>query len=668
MNSLWDTQGGSFMGEVRNICLVGHSGSGKTTLAALMLKKGGNTEQIAFDPSQEEKDRGYTIDLGVGSYEVKGTRVTLLDTPGGDEFIEEMFKAVPVADLSLLVINGEKGVEVVTERAWEITGHAGRPTAVFVNHMDKETADFENVLASLREHFEGKFVPLYLPIKDGGAFVGMVDLVMNQAVMFADKSKKDIPAELQTAASEYREGLIEEASTFDDELMMRFLDEEEITTTDLSAALAKGVAGGALIPVLCGSVIEEKGIEQLMEVCSAVVSTRDASTDAAGKAVVFNLMQDPYLGRLSYVKVLEGVLQEGDTCYDLTAGNKVEIRDLYAFKGTKQTRVPRAESGEIVAMGKLENLRLGTTLTARENAEPFVMPELPKPVYSRAIIPKSQADVEKMSTALKELASTKGTVRIERDPVTKELILWGMGDVHLSMFIERLKNRYNVALDTKYPRIPYKETIRKPATAQYRHKKQTGGRGQFGEVALRIEPLSSGEGFKFINEIKGAAIPGQYIPGVEKGVVEAMEEGNLAKYPVTDIAAAVYDGSYHSVDSSELAFKLAARHAFRTAFDNANPCLLEPVMDLRVRVPEENTGDVVSDLNGRRGRILGMEPSGRVTTVQAEVPQAELQSYALDLKSLTQGRATFQMEFLRYQQVPGNLQEKIIAQAVKDDA
>ena len=656
------------MGGVVNICLVGHSGSGKTALAASMLKKGGQTEQIAFDPSQEEKDRGYTIDLGVGSYEAKGTRVTLLDSPGGDEFIEEMFKAVPVADLSLLVVNGEKGVEVVTERAWEITGHAGRPTAIFVTHMDKETAEFESVLVSLREHFEGKFLPLYLPIREGGGFAGMVDLVMNQAVLFADKSKKDIPSELQAAAAEHREGLIEEASTFDDELMMKFLDEEEIPIADLSAALAKGVAAGALIPVVCGSVTEEKGIDQLMELCLTVVPAREAATDAAGKAVVFNLMQDPYLGRLSYAKVLEGALKEGDTCYNLAVGSKVEIRDLYAFKGTKQTRVPRAESGEIVAIGKLENLALGTTLAAKESAEPFLMPELPKPVYSRAIIPKSQADVEKMSTALKELASTKSTIRIERDPVTKEMILWGMGDVHLSVFTERLKNRYNVSLDSKYPRIPYKETIRKQATAQYRHKKQTGGRGQFGEVALRIEPLASGEGFKFIDEIKGASIPGQYIPGVEKGVVEAMEEGNLAKYPVTDVAAAVYDGSYHSVDSSELAFKLAARNAFRTAFDNANPCLLEPVMDLRVRVPEENTGDVVSDLNGRRGRILGMEPEGRVTTVQAEVPLAELQSYALDLKSLTQGRATFQMEFLRYQQVPGNLQEKIIAQTVKDDA
>ena len=302
-------------------------------------------------------------------------------------------------------------------------------------------------------------------------------------------------------------------------------------------------------------------------------------------------------------------------------------------------------------------------IAAQSDAEPFPMPEFPKPVYSRTIVPKSQSDVEKMSAALKELSSTKATVSLERDSVTKEMVLWGMGDVHLSVFIDRLKNRYNVSLETRQPRIPYKETIQKQATAKYRHKKQTGGRGQFGEVFLRIDPLPHGEGFKFIDEIKGASIPGQYIPGVEKGVVEAMEEGNLAKYPVTDVSVAVFDGSFHPVDSSELAFKLAARNAFRLAVDQANPALLEPVMSLEVRVPEQFTGDIVSDLNGRRGRILGMEPSARLTTVRAEVPLAELQSYALDLKSLTQGRATFQMNFLKYQKVPVNLQEKIIAQA-----
>jgi len=648
------------MGQARNVCFVGHSGSGKTTLATSLLKKGGIKDQIALDTSQEEKDRGYSIDMGFGSYEVKGTRITLLDTPGGDEFVEEMYKAVPVADLCLIVVNGEKGVEVTTERAWELTGAAQRPTAVFVNQLDKENADFDGILSSLGDHFQGKFVPLHLPIVEGGAFAGVVDVLANRAIYFSDKSKKEIPSDLRSAVDQWRNFLLEEVSTLDDELMMKFLEEEEITSAELNAGLSKGISEGALVPVLCGSAAEEKGLDLLMDSFVNLASAPAQEADAPCTAVVFNLASDPYLGRLTYVRVLQGTLKEGGICFDLSSGHKVEVRDLYTFEGTKQKRVSQAESGAIVAIGKAEDLPLGVTLAAQSDAEPFLMPEFPKPVYSRTILPKSQSDVEKMSTALKELASTKATVRVERDPVTKEMILWGMGDVHLSAFIDRLKNRYNVSLKTRRPRIPYKETIRKKATAKYRHKKQTGGRGQFGEVYLRIEPLSQGEGFKFIDKIKGASIPGQYIPGVQKGVIEAMEEGNLAKYPVTDVVVAVYDGSFHPVDSSELAFKLAARNAFRMAFDQASPCLVEPVMDLEVRVPDDHTGDIVSDLNGRRGRILGMEPSGRVTTVRAEVPLAELQSYALDLKSLTQGRATFQMHFLKYQQVPANLQEQII--------
>lgn len=649
------------MGQVKNnICLVGHSGSGKTTLAAALLKKGGIKDPITFSPSQEEKERGYSIDLGVGSYNAKGAQITLLDTPGGDEFIEEIVKAVPVADLALVVINGEKGIEVVTERAWELTGRAKRPTAVFVNMLDKQNANLEGVLSALSDQLGGTFVPLHLPIKENGAFAGVVDLLANRAIYFADKGKKEIPPALESSVERWRGVLLEEVSTVDDDLMMKFLEEEEITGPELASVLAKGVAAGDLIPVFCGSATEEKGLDLLTE--SFVTLAPAPPPDGPCTAVVFNLASDPYLGRLTYVRVLQGTLKEGTTYFDLSTGGKVEIRDLYTFEGTKQKRASQAESGEIVAIGKVENLVLGATLAAQSDAKPFPMPEFPKPIYSRTIVPKTQSDVEKMSAALKEVAATKATLSVERDSVTKEIVLWGMGDVHLSVFIDRLKNRYNVSLETHKPRIPYKETVQKQATAQYRHKKQTGGRGQFGEVFLRIEPLPQGEGFKFIDEIKGAAIPGQYIPGVEKGVLEAMEEGNLAKYPVTDVSVAVYDGSFHPVDSSELAFKLAARNAFRLAVDEAGPILLEPIMGLEVRVPEQFTGDIVSDLNGRRGRILGMEPLARVIVVRAEVPLAELQSYALDLKSLTQGRATFQMRFLKYQKVPANLQEKIVAQ------
>ncbi len=653
------------MGQARNICLVGHSGSGKTTLASSILKKGGVKDQITLDSSVEEKDRGYSIDMSFGSYDAKGTRITIIDTPGGDEFIEEMYKAVPIADLSLLVVNGEKGVEVVTERAWEITGNAHRPTAVFVNHMDHAKVDLSALVDTLRERLDGKFVPLQLPIYDKDAFVGVIDLLGNRAIYFADKAKTDIPAELKDAVDVGRGFMLEEVAAVDDDLMMKFLEEEEITAKELTAVLSKGIADGAIVPVLCGSASEEKGIDQLMAAFVNLVAPT-AAGDGSLRAVVFNLDNDPYLGRLTYVRVLSGTLKEGSTCVDAKSGHKIEIRDIYAIEGVKQKRIPQATGGDIVAIGKLEDTALGITIAAQEGAEEFAMPKFPQPAYSRMILPKSQGDVEKMSGALKELSGTKVTIKVERDPVTKEMLLWGMGDVHLSVFIDRLKSRYNVMLETHRPQIPYKETIRKTASAKYRHKKQSGGRGQFGEVVLRVEPLAEEE-FKFIDEIKGASIPGQYIPGVEKGVIEAMEEGSLAKYPVTNVAVAVYDGSFHPVDSSELAFKLAGRNAFRAAFDQASPCLLEPVMSLEVRVPEDHTGDIVSDLNGRRGRILGMEPEGRITTIRAEVPLIEVQSYALDLKSLTQARATFQMKFLKYQQVPANLQDKIIAQAKAEE-
>jgi len=654
------------MGQARNICLVGHSGCGKTTLAAALLKKAGVKEHLALDGSQEEKDRGHTIDLGVATYATKDLTVTLLDTPGGDEFVEEMIKGVAVADLSLLVVGADRGIEVVTERAWELAGGAGRPTAVLVNQMDKENAKFDDVLAALRDQFDAKFVPLQLPIRQGKEFVGLVDLLANKAVYFADKSKAGIPAELAAVCEAARSALLEEVSTFDDALMMKFLEDQEITTEEATKALAGAVSSGGFVPVLCASLIEGKGLDQLMAAFGALAASA-GDRSAPPRAVVFNLANDPYLGRLSFVRVLDGVLQEGKSLVEVGSGHKVEIRDLYAFQGTTQKRVAQAETGQIVAIGKVESLSLGATIAADAQAALYPMPSFPRPVYSMAIQPKTQADVEKMSEALKEIAGTKVTLNVDRDPVTKEMLVHGMGDVHLAVFLERLKNRYNVSLETRRPRIPYKETIRKKAEAKYRHKKQTGGRGQFGEVVLRVEPFSGPGGFQFLDEIKGASIPGQYIPGVEKGVVEAMEEGNLAKYPVTNVSVAVFDGGFHPVDSSELAFKLAARHAFRDAFDKADPSLLEPVMKVEVRTPEEYTGDIISDLNGRRGRILGMEPAGKVTTIRAEVPLAEVQSYALDLKSRTQGRATFQMEPGEYQPVPGNLQSRIIAQTQSEE-
>lgn len=651
------------MGQKKNICFIGHSGAGKSTLVTALLRKSGIKEEIVLDSSDEEKAHGYSIDMGIGACTWNGERITMLDTPGGDEFIEEMYKAIPVADLSVLTVNGEKGIEVTTERGWELSGGKQLPTIVFVNHMDKENANFDDLVSSLRNQLEGKFIPIQIPIRQEKEFVGVVDLIANRALYFDGESKKTVSTDLQKKVSELRNSLIEEIASIDDELMLKFLEDEEISVSELSAGLRKGVADGAVTPILCGAASQDKGIRPLMDALVDLAPGTKGNKEGPCSAIVFNLSTDPYLGRLNYVRILRGILKEGETYYDISRKEKIEIRDLHTFDGTKQLPATRGESGEIVAIGKLEDLRVGTTIASEKDTAPFLLADFPKPVYSRTIVPKSQADVGKMSSAVRELTTSKVTVRLERDAVTKEMILWGMGSIQLSVFISRLKNRFNVSLDTHRPAIPYKETITKKATAKYRHKKQSGGRGQFGEVELRIEPTQRGKGFEFVDEIKGASIPGQYIPGVEKGVVEAMVEGNLAKYPVTDVLVAVYDGSFHPVDSSELAFRLAARNAFREAMDQAQPCLLEPLMSLEVRIPDEYTGDVISDLNGRRGKILGMEPVGRATIVRAEVPLIDSQSYALDLKSISQGRATFQMQFLKYHQVPANLQEKIISKS-----
>ena len=390
------------MGQARNICLVGHSGCGKTTLAAALMSKAG-VKDIEFDASQEEKDRGYTIDMAVGAFKVNDLTITLLDTPGGDEFVEEMYKGVPIADLTLIVLNAEKGVEVATERAWDIAGGAKRPTAVLINQMDRENAKFDVALASIRDHFDGKFVPLLVPIRDDGAFVGVVDLIENQAVYFGDKSKKEIPADLTSAVEEARGILLEEVSSFDDELMMKFLEDEAITSHELATTLSVGLAAGELIPVLCSSATEGKGLDVLLHTITEAVQSGNVSADGPARAVAFNLASDPYLGRLAYVKVLSGTVQEGKALVDVARGTKIDVRDMYAFEGTKQHRVPKAEAGSIVALGKADDVVLGATLAADQNQEAFELPAFPKPVYSRAITPKSQADVEKMSEAIKEI-------------------------------------------------------------------------------------------------------------------------------------------------------------------------------------------------------------------------------------------------------------------------
>ncbi|MBS3791725.1 elongation factor G [Candidatus Bipolaricaulota bacterium] len=642
------------MANSKSLSLIGHSGTGKSKLAEKFLKISGIDGDITFDPSQEEKDHGHSIDLGVGSFKYKGQSWNLLDTPGAEEFVEEVYKGVFTSEASLMLLDSEKGVQAHTEKVWNVTQKYEKPTGILVNKVDLPEADFEGVMADLREQFDKKFVVLQIPILEEGEFVGFVDVLEEKAVYF-DGKEGEIPGQLKDELNEERENLLESLAEVDDDLMMKYLEEEEITEEDTDRALDSGFEADAFSPVFVSSVEDGKGLDVLLDSLTEIVP--DFKPDSGGRSdlLVFNKLSDPYLGKLAFVKVYGEELQEGASLRNLRTDQEVDVTDLYRYLGGDQESVHEALQGDVVALGKLDDIALGDTLTDTGEEEiEFV--DFPGPVYDRAVNPKSREDESKMSTALKELVANKATITYHRDDVTEEMILSGMGANHLEIFKERLKNGFNVEIDMTEPNVPYKQSIAKEADTKYRHKKQSGGRGQYGEVYLRLSPLPRGSGFEFVNEIKGGNIPTQFIPGVEKGIQEALDE----EYPMTDVKATVYDGDHHPVDSSEMAFKIAGREACNKAVEQAGAILLEPIMKVKVTTPGDFTGDIISDLNGRRGRILGSDTSEGNTVINAEVPQAEVMNYATRLKSLTQAKASFQMEFVRYKKVPSNIASNIL--------
>lgn len=642
------------MGDVRTICLVGHSGAGKTALAEALLRVNGGGDEVQLDASPEAKARGSSVDLNVAGLELDGSALTLLDAPGFNEFIEETYKGLHAAETAILVINAEKGVEVQTETAWDLIQRYERPAIVLVHKLDMENAQFEEVLSQLQEQLEGPFAPIQWPIFAGGEFAGVVDLIEGQALYF-DGRVEGIPAELASAGDSGRDALLEGLAEVDDELMERFLEDEEISAEDIRTALKMGIAQRSVVPVLATSIRKERSLKLftrfVQESTPAFAGPEEDGNQGESAGLVFNATSDQYLGAMAFLKVYGGSLSEGTEVVNLRTGTKVRIRELLRPFGDKPGKISGAGPGEVVVLTKIDDFALGDTLSASPDRAPLSLGDLPGPVYPRAVAPLTEGDEEKMSTALRELARTKATLSLRRDEVTKQTILTGMGDTQLSMLVERLKNRFGTAVTLSRPLVPYKETITQATQAEYKHKKQTGGRGQYGEVHLRIEPMERGQGFEFVDEIKGGVIPNQFIPAVEKGVVESMQEGVFG-YPITDVRVAVFFGSYHSVDSSEIAFKIAAAHAFKQAVDNDSPVLIEPVMKLTIDSPREFTGDIMSNLSGKRGRILGMKPEeGGLEHIEAEVPLAEVQDYALELKSITQGRARFQLEFDHYQPV-----------------
>jgi elongation factor G len=653
--------------EVRTVCFLGHASAGKTALAEALLKKGGHDAK--FDVTPEAKSRGHSVDLGVGSLLQGEKLLQILDTPGFSEFVEEIHKALWASETALLVVNAEKGVEVHTEKAWELVQKFRKPSLVVINKMDLPNADLSKALQSLRTTFEGRFACLELPIREGTNFVGYVDLIENTAI-YTDKRKGEIPASLKETVAAERESLLEVLAEANDDLMVHFLEGQEIPVDEIRQALKDALRERIFSPVLCTSVTSGAGIDALLEMLQTETPTfAEMSTPSKSFiAQTFNLFSDQYLGKLAFLKLYGGPLSEGDTITNVNTGGQERVKEILRFHGDKSEKTPRAHAGEIIALAKLTNGRLGETFAVNGSSQKLSWIEFPKPVFARAVTPETQADDEKMSGALKEIASLKATLDFYRDNVTHEAIFAGLGDTHLNVFIERLKNRYGVSVKMHKPHIPYKETILKVAQGQYKHKKQSGGRGQYGEAHLRVEPIP-GKNYEFVDEVKGGVIPREFIPAVEKGVVEAMQQGTLAGYPMTDVRVAVYYGSYHDVDSNEISFKIAGSHAFRLAVQAAQPSLLEPIYRAIVWTPSDYTGDIISSLNGKRGRILGMgmdegtlDRSAKLDKIEAEVPLAEMLDYALELKSITQGRATFQMEFLRYQVVAS---EKLAEELLK---
>ncbi len=682
--------------DIRNMVLLSHGGVGKTTFVeALLFKTGlikrlGNVEDgtSTSDFTPEEKSHQISINATFLPCYWDKKKINLIDTPGYIDFIGEVHSSLRAADSALLMACASAGVEVNTRRFWNMVEEKELPRVFFVNKMDREGADFRQAVDQLQDSFGKNIIPLWIPIGAEDNFQGFIDLLEQKAYVNKEWGKDEtgeIPAELQDEFTEFRLELLETLAELDDELMMKYLDEEDLQEEELRDALRKGVKSGQVIPVFVGSAAKGIGIEKFLQYAGDIMPdpveageitgrepegeeiTRKPSTDDPFCAQVVKTLVDPYVGRLSIFRVFSGKLSMDSEVYNANKEKTEKVAKIYLLKGKEQDVVEELVAGDIGAVAKLQHTSTADTLCEKEN--PIVLPgiEFPEPNLPLAAYPVAEGDEEKIGTSLNRFAEEDPTFSVYHNTETKELIIAGMGTMHIDVVKEVSKRKFGVDFETRPPKIAYKETLQKKVEVEEKHKKQTGGRGQYGHVFLRLEPLPRGKGFEFAEEIFGGAIPNQFVPGVEKGVREAMLEGVLAGYPVVDFKATVFDGSYHPVDSSEMAFKLAASKAFKKALQNASPVLLEPIMEVRVEVAEEFMGDVIGDLNSRRGKILGMDSEDGIQVIRAYVPLVEIASYATDLKSITGGQGVFSISLAYYEKVPPKETEKIIAEAKKEE-
>nr|WP_321499610.1 elongation factor G [uncultured Dethiosulfovibrio sp.] len=677
--------------DIRSIAIVAHGGAGKTSLTEAMLFDAGVISRLGTvdngntvtDFGTEEQKRQISISTALANLEHQGKSVFIMDVPGYADFLGEMRSSLRVADSAVVVVSAVDGVEVQTGKAWEFAEDFGVPVVFFVNKMDRDHADYARTVEDIKEQMSGKAQSFYLPIGSESNFKGLVDVLREKAYIYKGDGSKEfdevpVPADMKDAMNVKRGQLVESIVEEDDEMMMRYLDGEEIPLEEMWPYLRKAIVARKIFPILPGSATANIGVSQLMDVITnelpSPLESRPrpsvdgdeatlVSPDPSGEfsSLCFKIMVDPYVGKLSFIRVNSGTLTSDQNIYNVNRQEEERISGFKVMQGKEGKDVKELVTGMIVAIPKLQSTRVGDTLSVKGATAVFPPIKFPHPVYSVAVDAKSRADEDKLSTSMHRMMEEDPILRFEKNPETGDNVLSGMGNLHLDIVLARVKERYGVDLDVRTPEVPYRETIRKTSKAQGKHKKQTGGHGQYGDVHIEFSPLPTGEGFVFEDKIVGGAVPRQYIPAVEKGLKEALNKGVLAGFRTVDFKATLVFGSYHDVDSSEMAFKTAAHLAFKKGIAEASPVLLEPVMDVEVTVADDYLGDVMGDMNTRRGRIMGIDSMGRLQVVKAQVPMSEMFQYSIQLRSMTSGRGNFTMEFSHYDPVPEDISKKVMA-------
>jgi len=675
---------------IRNVVLLSHSGAGKTSASEAVLFTAGTITRLGkvedgtttsdYDP--DETKRQISINLSILPCQWKGVKINLIDTPGYSDFVGEVKAAMRVVEGAIIVVCAASGIEIGTEQVWSYCEEAELPRLIFINKMDRENADFYRTLEQLRSKFGSRCLPLQLPIGAQDSFEGTVDLLTMKTG--SEATEAELPPSLQAKVNSFHEKLVETVAEVDDKLIEKYLEGKELSREELGGGLRQAVLGGRIVPILAGSATKNIGFPLLLDAINSylpsakerdVVIVGDSASerlkpaqDGPLGAVVFKTSADPYVGKLTYFRVYNGVINSNSQVWNANRGGAERIGQLFILRGKNQEPVSQLGAGDIGAVAKLTTTSTGDTLCSQDKPVKITPIEFPEPAFSLAVHPMTKANVDKLGTALSRLAEEDPTLQVRRDADTNEIILSGIGESQLEVVAEKMMRKFGVGVKLETPKVPYKETITIPTKAEYKHRKQTGGHGQYGHVLLELEPLPRGSGHEFVKRVVGGAIPRNYIPAVEKGVNEAFQEGVLARYPVTDVRATVYDGSFHPVDSSDICFKIAGAGALKKGLSQGQPVLLEPIMNIKVTVPEDFTGDIIGDLNTKRARVQGMSPEDGFNVIEAQVPLAEILRYAIDLKSITQGRGSYKTELSHYEEVPPHIVQKIIAERQAEKA